>query len=176
MMMCWGRLGSLVGGNSGRFSFTPYHPLCLGHSLCWGPLQVRQVQIKYIHIYLYKYNLLLKMYLVLESGDFHCIDKECQHNWMPERTSFQCSHNGSAAVWNNPENKTTGTTDFLKCPLEFSDVQIPCEEAKSVWLYDSFEMSQTGVTEWDLVCDRLWVIGMVSSLYMVGLMIGSFIV
>ena len=116
------------------------------------------------------------MSLVLEAGDFHCVDKECQHDWMPERTSFQCSHNGSAAVWNDAENKTTGTIDFFECPLEFSDEQIPCEEAKSVWLYDSFEMSQTGVTEWDLVCDKLWVIGMVSSLYMVGLMIGSFIV
>ena len=100
------------------------------------------------------------------------MSKECQFDWMPEKTSFQCTYNESAAVATHADNET----DFLKCPLEFSDEQILCDEATSVWLYDSFEMSHTGVTEWDLVCDKLWVIGMVSSLYMVGLMIGSFIV
>ena len=33
-----------------------------------------------------------------------------------------------------------------------------------------------GVTEWDLVCDKQWMVGMVSSFYMIGLMIGSFVV
>ena len=107
---------------------------------------------------------------VLEAGDFRCVTKECQYVWMPENTAFQCSYNGSEWV-NQADNKTD-----LKCPLEFSDEQIQCDEATSVWLYESFEMSQTGVTEWDLVCGKLWVIGMVSSFYMVGLMIGSFIV
>ena len=109
---------------------------------------------------------------MLEAGNFQCIPKECQYSWMPEKTSFPCSHNGSAILY----NETTIATDFLQCPLEFTDEQITCDKVSSVWLYDSFEMSQTGVTEWDLVCDSLWVIGMVSSFYMVGLMIGSFIV
>ena len=37
-------------------------------------------------------------------------------------------------------------------------------------------MKFAGVTEWSLVCDDQWKVGMVSSLYMVGLMIGSFVV
>ena len=45
-----------------------------------------------------------------------------------------------------------------------------------MWLYAEFEMSESGVTEWDLVCGHQWVVGMVSSLYMLGLMLGSWLV
>ena len=112
---------------------------------------------------------------MLEAGDYRCVPRECQHQWMPENTSFHCSHNGSAA-WSYDGTESTLPLEMLVCPSEFSDDQVTCEDVTSVWLYDSFEMRQTGVTEWDLVCDRLWVIGMVSSLYMVGLMVGSFVV
>ena len=37
-------------------------------------------------------------------------------------------------------------------------------------------MSSTGVTEWDLVCSQQWKVGLSSSMYMVGLMIGSILV
>ena len=47
---------------------------------------------------------------------------------------------------------------------------------QSVWVYDEFEMGITGVTEWDLVCDRQWMVGMASSFYMLGLLLGSFVV
>lgn len=33
-----------------------------------------------------------------------------------------------------------------------------------------------GVTEWNLVCDKQWMVGLISSFYMIGLMIGSFVV
>ena len=37
-------------------------------------------------------------------------------------------------------------------------------------------MATTGVTDWNLVCDRQWMVGMASSFYMLGLLIGSFVV
>ena len=37
-------------------------------------------------------------------------------------------------------------------------------------------MSSTGVTEWSLVCRDQWKVGLASSLYMVGLLLGSALV
>ena len=37
-------------------------------------------------------------------------------------------------------------------------------------------MSSTGVTEWSLVCDDQWKVGLASSLYMTGLLLGSALV
>ena len=45
-----------------------------------------------------------------------------------------------------------------------------------MFLYSSFEMSSTGVTDWDLVCSEQWKVGLSSSMYMVGLMLGSIVV
>lgn len=45
-----------------------------------------------------------------------------------------------------------------------------------MWVYEEFEMDKTGVTEWNLVCDNQWLVGMASSFYMIGLLLGSIIV
>jgi len=43
------------------------------------------------------------------------------------------------------------------CPLEAFDLEakpIECQYQRGAFLYDSFEMGSTIVTEWDLVCDK----------------------
>ncbi|XP_064456994.1 solute carrier family 22 member 7-like [Ornithodoros turicata] len=50
------------------------------------------------------------------------------------------------------------------------DVQAPnrSESKCSSWKYDLNTYGHTIVNEWDLVCDRAWLISMISTLYMVG--------
>ena len=41
--------------------------------------------------------------------------------------------------------------------------------------YNDFEFDETLVTKWNLVCDQKFKVSLVISMYMLGLMIGSFI-
>ena len=90
-------------------------------------------------------------------------------SYLPENTSSQCSHNSSL---DSPDLRT-------ECPQHFLPAQVPClgqEEDHQVWVWGEFEMSSTGVTEWSLVCQEQWKVGLASSLYMVGLLLGSALV
>ena len=90
-------------------------------------------------------------------------------SYLPENTSSQCSHNSSLG---SPDLRT-------ECPQHFLPAQVPClgeEEEDQVWVWGEFEMSSTGVTEWSLVCGDQWKVGLASSLYMVGLLLGSALV
>lgn len=90
-------------------------------------------------------------------------------SYLPENTASQCSHNSSL---DSPDHST-------ECPQHFLPAQVPClgeEGADQVWVWEEFEMSSTGVTEWSLVCEEQWKVGLASSLYMVGLLLGSALV
>ena len=89
-------------------------------------------------------------------------------SYLPENTSSQCSHNSSLDF---PDLST-------ECPQHFLPTQVPClgEDEDQVWVWEQFEMSSTGVTEWSLVCRDQWKVGLASSLYMVGLLLGSALV
>ena len=90
-------------------------------------------------------------------------------SYLPENTSSQCSHNSSL---DSADLRT-------ECPQHFLPAQVPClgeEEADQVWVWGQFEMSSTGVTEWSLVCRDQWKVGLATSLYMVGLLLGSALV
>ena len=85
---------------------------------------------------------------MLETDDYKCIPSDCLIS--------ECSYNSSL--------------DQEECPEE-------CQEGEGgVWVWGEFEMSSTGVTEWSLVCDDQWKVGLASSLYMTGLLLGSALV
>ena len=87
-------------------------------------------------------------------------------SYLPENSAGQCSHNASASP------------QLRECPEEFLEEQVLCQGQGQggVWVWGEFEMSSTGVTEWSLVCGQQWKVGLASSLYMTGLLIGSALV
>ena len=87
-------------------------------------------------------------------------------SYLPEGTAGQCSHNVS--VQSEPG----------QCPEFFLPGQVDCgqERETGVWVWGDFEMSSTGVTEWSLVCGDQWKVGLASSFYMIGLLVGSALV
>ncbi|GIY90738.1 organic cation transporter protein [Caerostris extrusa] len=51
--------------------------------------------------------------------------------------------------------------------LNSSNITVPCTK----WEYDTSYFSQTIVSEWDLVCNREWLVSLAKSIYMVGFLI-----
>merc|ERR1719228_1239236 len=56
----------------------------------------------------------------------------------------------------------------------FTDEVMECGR-DSEYAYEPFQFEETLVTKWDLVCDKRIMVSLVVSMYMLGLMIGSFI-
>ncbi|GFR02199.1 solute carrier family 22 member 6 [Trichonephila clavata] len=77
-------------------------------------------------------------------------------------SSEQLYSNSSAVVFDN------------RCEVpqeENSSILVPCTE----WEYDTSSTSDTIVSEWDLVCNREWLISLVKSMYMVGFLLSVLI-
>ena len=86
-----------------------------------------------------------------------------------------------------PKNSETGDAEYCKyyrpmieeasgnCSHEkFSNVIGECGN-NAEYAYNSFEFKKTLVTEWNLVCGDSYKVALVISMYMLGLMIGSFL-
>ncbi|GFU15713.1 organic cation transporter protein [Nephila pilipes] len=60
-----------------------------------------------------------------------------------------------------------GTTFDNSCEVQVGNRSFPCTK----WEYDTSFYSQTIVSEWDLVCDREWLISLSKSVYMGGFLV-----
>ncbi|GFU44286.1 organic cation transporter protein [Trichonephila clavipes] len=84
--------------------------------------------------------------------NFRCIQPSSVHYYS----------NASAVVFDNR----------CEVPLEEnSTIFVPCTK----WEYDTSETSETIVSEWDLVCNREWLISVAKSMYMVGFLLSVLI-
>jgi len=107
---------------------------------------------------------MLGTFTMLEPSDYQCVPDTCTLSYLPPNTTHKCSYNTPVPPYNDTE-----------CPQLFSTSTVQCAPHNQ-FLYESFEMSSTCVTDWNLVCSSQWKVGFSSSMYMVGLMIGSFLV
>ena len=85
-----------------------------------------------------------------------------------------------------PRNSDTGQADYCEffrpskdtsgnCSHEtFTEEIVKCPKGAE-YAYNSFEFKETLVTKWNLVCDESYKVALVLSMYMFGLMIGSFL-
>ena len=97
---------------------------------------------------------------VLE-GDFLCLPPGCSLDQLAPGAAQQCSH--TAPLLSSTTNSS--------CSAQSSS-QLSCTSS-SHYVWPGLEMTSTGVTDWALVCGDQYKVGLSSSLYFVGLMLGS---
>ncbi|XP_054712984.1 organic cation transporter protein-like [Uloborus diversus] len=100
--------------------------------------------------------------------DFWCIEPAVNYSWTLNSTNLpgfnredQCyvsvSNNSSTTRMNSDELNLNHT---IKC---------------TKWEYDTSYYSHTVVSEWDLVCDREWLVSLSKSIYMFGFLLSVFV-
>lgn len=68
-------------------------------------------------------------------------------------------------------NCTNASTSEDRCFVTYDNISTPCTE----WEYDTSFYSQTIVNEWDLVCEREWLVALAKSVYMFGFLLSVLI-
>ncbi|XP_035668644.1 organic cation transporter protein-like [Branchiostoma floridae] len=61
--------------------------------------------------------------------------------------------------------------DFVSRYPVANRTKIQCDQG---YVYDTSQFENTVVTQWDVVCDKKWQVNMIQSVWMAGLMVGSF--
>jgi len=137
----------------------------------WGKWQATKVGAFGLVGFFFGWQM-LSMNLLLPEQDFWCLNEDCSCPSEPIDTS------GLAPLWlkdfKQESKASNGTkTNRTECPtVTEGEVSEPwCAR----WDYDRSDWPETVVSQFNLVCDRDYLRSMSQSLYMAGIMIGSFV-
>ncbi|XP_064610888.1 organic cation transporter protein-like [Liolophura sinensis] len=86
------------------------------------------------------------------------------------RVPFYCADQGNDEHMSNWTNLTSYNVSDLPCDNETSNQCVCC---RSAWVYNTTEVSM--LTEWDLICGNQYLIGLSTSIFFTGTMVGGFL-
>jgi len=140
----------------------------------WGKWQATKVAAFGLVGFFFGWQM-LSMNLLLPEQDFWCLNEDCS---CPSEPSGSDLPSGVPPLWfkdfKQESKASNGTkTNRTECPtVTEGEVSEPwCAR----WDYDRSDWPETVVSQFNLVCDRDYLRSMSQSLYMAGIMIGSFV-
>merc|ERR1712012_575609 len=143
----------------------------------WGKWQAKKVAAFGLVGFFFGWQM-LSMNLLLPEQDFWCVNEDCS---CLEEPSAMGPSSGQPPLWfkDFEPSKTSNVTksNRTECP---GDVSKTSEGGESEpwcvrWDYDRSDWPETVVSQFHLVCERDYLRSMSQSLYMAGIMIGSFV-
>jgi len=143
----------------------------------WGKWQAKKVAAFGLVGFFFGWQM-LSMNLLLPEQDFWCVNEDCS---CLEEPSAMGPSSGQPPLWfkDLEPSKTSNVTksNRTECPGDVSKTSEGGEsEAWCVrWDYDRSDWPETVVSQFHLVCERDYLRSMSQSLYMAGIMIGSFV-
>jgi len=150
----------------------------------WGKWQATKVAAFGLVGFFFGWQM-LSMNLLLPEQDFWCLNEDCscpseptdppsglQPLWLRE----------TATAGNTSKSSNEPRTNRTECPTSINSGEVAktangenSESWCARWDYDRSDWPETVVSQFNLVCDRDYLRSMSQSLYMAGIMIGSFV-
>jgi len=150
----------------------------------WGKWQATKVAAFGLVGFFFGWQM-LSMNLLLPEQDFWCLNEDCscpsepvdppsglRPLWLKDTVAAAAAGGGNTPSKSSNETRTNRT----ECPTtkinsDGENSEMWCER----WDYDRSDWPETVVSQFNLVCDRDYLRSMSQSLYMAGIMIGSFV-